>query len=435
MPPTADVIVVGGGVIGCSTALELARNGHSVVVVERLAGPGQGSTSASSAVIRFNYSTFPGVAASWEAKHCWETWAEHLGGVDPVGMARFFRTGKVFLDVDVAPRSLFLPHFDAAGVPYEEWDAPTLAARIPGIDAGQYWPPKRLDDDEFWADARAEIGAVYTPDGGFVDDPQLAAINLANAAERAGVEFLFNRTVTAVRRHRGRVSGVDLADGERVDAPVVVNVAGPWSSALNRLAGVGSDFTINVRPLRQEVHHVAESPGYSTSEQLGPVIADLDLGTYIRATPGGGLLVGGTEPECDPLQWLEDPDDAHPYPTTAAFEAQVTRAARRLPDLLVPPAPRGIVGVYDVADDWTPIYDRTELDGFYVAIGTSGNQFKNAPLAGRFMSAIVTAVENGHDHDNHPVQLVGEHTGLRIDLGAFSRKRPVNELSSGTVMG
>ena len=165
------------------------------------------------------------------------------------------------------------------------------------------------------------------------------------------------------------------------------------------------------------------------------MIADLDLGIYIRATPGGGVLVGGTEPECDPLQWLDDPDKVHPYPTTAVFEAQVTRAARRLPDLRVPPAPRGIVGVYDVADDWTPIYDRTNLDGYYVAIGTSGNQFKNAPVAGRFMSAIITAVENGHDHDAQPVQVVGAHTGLTVDLGAFSRKRPINELSSGTVMG
>jgi glycine/D-amino acid oxidase-like deaminating enzyme len=101
----------------------------------------------------------------------------------------------------------------------------------------------------------------------------------------------------------------------------------------------------------------------------------------------------------------------------------------------VPPAPRGIAGVYDVADDWTPIYDRTALDGFFVAIGTSGNQFKNAPVAGRFMTAIITAVEDGRDHDADPVQYVGEHTGLTVDLGAFSRKRPVNAESTGTVMG
>ena len=68
-------------------------------------------------------------------------------------------------------------------------------------------------------------------------------------------------------------------------------------------------------------------------------------------------------------------------------------------------------------------------------MGTSGNQFKNAPLAGKFMAAIVDRVEDGHDHDSDPVRYLGEHTGLMINLGAFSRKRPKNEASSGTVMG
>ncbi|GAA1956639.1 FAD-binding oxidoreductase [Amycolatopsis minnesotensis] len=427
--------MVGAGVIGSSTALELARAGFNVVVVDRLGGPGQGSTSASSAVVRFNYSTFAGVAAAWEAKHCWETWDEYLGAVDRAGMARFHRTGMVFLDVDVAPKERVMPLFDRAGIPYEVWGPATLATRLAGIDTGRYWPPKRLDDEAFWAEPTEQLGALWTPDAGFVDDPLLAAVNLANAARQAGAQFLFKRQVTAVRRSGGRVAGVELADGERIDAPIVVNVAGPWSSALNRLAGVGDDFTITVRPMRQEVHFVAAPAGYSEGNRLGPVIADLDLGTYLRGAPGNGLYVGGTEPACDLMQWLDDPDEANPHPTGAVFEAQVTRAARRLTDLGVPTAPRGTAGVYDVADDWTPIYDRTALDGFYVAIGTSGNQFKNAPVAGRFLAAIITAVENGHDHDTRPVRYRGEHTGLTVDLAAFSRRRPVNADSSGTVMG
>ncbi len=187
--------------------------------------------------------------------------------------------------------------------------------------------------------------------------------------------------------------------------------------------------------MRQEVHHVPAPPGYNNGDQLGPVIADLDLGTYMRGTPGDGLLVGGTEPECEPLQWLDAPEDAAPNPTSSVYQSQLTRAARRLPGLKVPGTPRGIAGVYDVASDWTPIYDRTALDGFYVAMGTSGNQFKNAPVAGRFMAAIVDAVENGHDHDTDPVRYRGEYTGRTVNLGTFSRKRPVNTASSGTVMG
>ena len=433
---TADVVVVGAGVIGTSTAFELAKTGRRVLVVDKLAGPGQGSTSASSAVVRFNYSTFDGIASAWESRHHWVNWADHLGGVAVRGpLARLRPTGFVMLDAPVAPKKWVLATFDQLGVPYEDWDPTALAVRVPGLDPGRFWPPKRLDDEAFWAEPVGQLGAFFTPDAGFVEDPQLAAINLAGAAGRRGVSFLFRRQVIAVRQTGGRVDGLELDDGQRIHAPVVVNVAGPWSSALNRIAGVGADFRVSVRPMRQEVHHVPAPPGFNQGERLGPVIADMDLGTYLRGTPGDGLLIGGTEPECEPLQWLDSPEDASLNPTLSLFETQVTRVARRFPGLTVPGAPRGIAGVYDVASDWTPIYDRTSLDGFYVAIGTSGNQFKNAPLAGRFMTAIIGAVEDGHDHDADPVCHVGEYTGAKINLGTFSRKRAVNTASSGTVMG
>ena len=432
---TADVAVVGAGVIGSSVALELARAGLRVVVVDKLGGPGHGSTSASSAVIRFNYSTWEGVATSWEAKHCWAAWADHLGGTDAAGMARFRRVGKVFLDVPIAPTERVLALFDRAGIPYERWDADQLAGRLPMLDVGRYWPPKPIRDDAFWAEPVGRLGAVYTPDGGYVDDPQLAAHNLAAAAERFGATFLYNTPVTAVRRQGDRVAGLTLTGREQLDAPVVVNVAGPWSGQLNRLAGVGDDWTVSVRPMRQEVHHVTAPPGYNSADAPGPVVADLDLGTYFRGAPGNGLVVGGTEPECDPLQWLDDPDDALTSPTVELFEAQVTRVARRLPDLRVPGAPKGVVGVYDVTEDWAPVYDRTELDGFYVAIGTSGNQFKNAPVVGQVMTTLITAVEGGADHDRQPITYRGPHTGHEIGLAAFSRRRPRNPDSTGTVMG
>jgi glycine/D-amino acid oxidase-like deaminating enzyme len=187
--------------------------------------------------------------------------------------------------------------------------------------------------------------------------------------------------------------------------------------------------------MRQEVHQVSAPPSYSTEGGRAPVVADLDVGTYVRPSAGGQMLIGGTEPECDPLQWLDDVDGANLNVTLDLYEAQVTRAARRFPDLQVPPAPRGVAGVYDVADDWTPIYDRTVLDGFYVAIGTSGNQFKNAPMAGIAMAQLVDAVEDGHDHDRDPVIVTGAHTGLAVNLGAFSRLRSPNADSTGTVIG
>ena len=79
---SSDVIVIGAGVIGCSVAFELARDGFSVCVVDRGTGPGQGSTSASSAVVRFNYATWTGVAAAWESKQRWEQWGAAVDGRD-----------------------------------------------------------------------------------------------------------------------------------------------------------------------------------------------------------------------------------------------------------------------------------------------------------------------------------------------------------------
>jgi sarcosine oxidase subunit beta len=432
---TADVVVVGAGIVGSAAALELAKVGLRVVVVDKAAAAGLGSTSASSAIVRFNYSTWDGVATAWESQFCWTNWADHLRYRDEIGMAKFHRTGMVMLDVPVAPRHRFVPLFDRAGVPYQEWDAATLRARVPSIDPARHWPPKRLEDESFFDDPVDELGAVYTPDAGFIDDPQLAAHNFASAAQDRGARFVFNRAVTGVAQRADRIRGVRLSDGADLFAPVLVNAAGPWSGAFNRLARVGAEFTVGVRPLRQEVHQVRAPAGYDDASGFGPAIADMDLGTYLRAAKGGVLLVGGTEPECDGLEWIEDPDRANPRATSSKFQSQVTRAARRMPNLTVPNQPTGIAGVYDVSDDWMPIYDRTDLAGFYVAMGTSGNQFKNAPLVGRFMTTLIQGVESGHDHDAEPLRYTCVHTGHVINLGAFSRKRAFNQDSSGTVLG
>ncbi|WP_030168456.1 MULTISPECIES: FAD-binding oxidoreductase [Actinomycetes] len=435
MPKGTDAVVVGAGVIGNSIAYELAARGYRVVVIDKEGGSGFGSTSASSAIIRFNYSTFDGMAAAWEAAHCWKSWPEHLGGLHSADLARFHECGMVFLDVDLAPRERTVRLFDKIGVMYDLWDANTLADRIPGIDVGSYYPPKPVDSEAFYADTDSSLGAVYTPQAGFVDDPQLAAANLGAAAVAAGAVYSFHSRVTHIEQQPSDRWILHLNNGDSIETPIVVNAAGPWSGALNAMAGVGADFTVTVRPLRQEVHHVTAPTGYNQDVRLGPMIADLDLGTYMRPEQGGGFLIGGTEPECDPLEWIDDPDSANPNRTAARFQAQVLRAARRLPHLPVPFQPKGIAGVYDAASDWTPIYDKTDRPGFYVAMGTSGNQFKNAPVAGRFLATLIEEVEKGRDHDADPVVYTGPQTGLAINLGSFSRRRDFNTASTGTVLG
>ena len=134
------------------------------------------------------------------------------------------------------------------------------------------------------------------------------------------------------------------------------------------------------------------------------------------------------------LEWVDDPDDFNDQPTVEHWETSMLRLARRLPEFGVPPKPVGLAALYDASDDWVPIYDRSSLDGFYMACGTSGNQFKNAPLAGQFIRALVDAADAGVDHDADPVQFTGPLTGRAINLGAFSRRRDP-AVTSGTVMG
>lgn len=129
-----------------------------------------------------------------------------------------------------------------------------------------------------------------------------------------------------------------------------------------------------------------------------------------------------------------DPDD---YLTefTGMWTTLVMRQAQRFPDLKIPNRTRGAVDLYDVTEDWGPIYDKSDLKGFYLAIGTSGNQFKNAPIAGEMMAELIEACENGRDHDRDPVHFHLKNIDLDIDMGFFSRNRAINENSSFSVLG
>jgi glycine/D-amino acid oxidase-like deaminating enzyme len=430
---SADAVVIGAGVIGAAVALELARGGRRVVCVDKGPAPGTGSTSASSSIIRFSYSTLDAVLTSWEAAACWRDWAGHLGVEDPDGMARFVPAGNLVYRTPDFDGTAVLAAWDDVGIPYELLDPAALRTRFPAMDHGRYYPPKRIDDPAFAADATEDLHAFYNGDSGYIDDPMLAAHNLAHAARHHGAELCFRRTVTAIRRDRGRVGGVELDGGASISAPVVVNVGGPHSAHLNELAGVTADMRIANRPLRQEVFVVPAPAGMLLADGA-PFVADLDLGQYFRPQEGGTILVGGTEAACDELEWIDDADVFDEVASVEGWERSTLRLARRLPALGIPNRPVGLAALYDVSDDWVPIYDRSSLAGFFMACGTSGNQFKNAPMAGQFLRALVDAAEQGIDHDASPVQFRGPLTGRSIDLGAFSRRRDPSA-TSRTVMG
>jgi len=432
MADKADAVVIGAGVIGSAVTFELARRGRAVVCVDAGPGVGAGSTSASSAIIRFHYSTRDAVLTAWEAAALWADFAHHLGSGRDEPIARFVPTGCLVLDSPGSNRAVVLALFDECGIPYEELAAGDVERRFPALDVGDFSPPKPVDDPGFFADPHGELGAYYTPDAGFIDDPMLAARNFMDAARRHGATLRLSTEVTGIRNRGGRVTGVDLASGDSIVSPVVVNVAGPHSSVINAMAGVSGEMNITHRALRQEVF-VAPAPDRFGMDD-GTIITDAGTGTYFRPHPGDTLLIGGTEPECDPLEWVEDPDHFDVHPTVEGFRRSLYRTARRLPALGIPHRPVGLAALYDASDDWIPLYDKTGLSGFFMACGTSGNQFKNAPMAGIFLAELVEAAERGQDHDVDPVRVRGARTAMDIDVGAFSRLRQPGQ-TSGSVLG
>ncbi len=429
-----DVIVVGAGIIGCCIAHELSKRGRRTLNIDKLPASGYGSTGGSCAIIRTHYSTIDGCALAYEGVFIWRRWADYIGVADERGLAVYHNTGCMVLATDandfLAPMCARL---DEVGIPWEAWDKAKIMQRLPFYDLRHYGPARRLDDPEFGQPTKGVLDrAIFFPDAGYVSDPQLATHNVQRAAEAKGAQFRFDAEITEIRQSGGRITGVTLADGTRIDAPVVVNAAGPHSARINAMAGVLDGMNIQTRALRQEVAHVPAPEGFDF-ERDGFILTDSDIGFYGRPEIGNHILIGSEDPECDPREWV-DPDDYN-KDFTDQWTVQVHRAAQRIPTLPIPSRMRGVVDLYDVSDDWIPICDRSDLDGFYMAIGTSGNQFKNAPVAGMMKAELIQAVENGHDQDSDPLHFTLSHIGRDIDLGFYSRRREINQDSSFSVLG
>lgn len=319
-------------------------------------------------------------------------------------------------------------------IPVEEWDADAIRDRLPIYSLESFSPPRRIDDPSFGAPNGERIsGALYWPNGGYVTDPSLSSQNLADAARLHGAEFRLGAEVAEILQSDGRVSGVRLASGEDIHAPVVVNVAGPASAHINGLAGVLDEMTIKTRPLRQEVAHVPAPQGCDFDE-IGMVVSDSDIACYIRPEHGNNILIGSEDPPCDPHMWAEtDTDYARDF--TDQWNNQVMRYGQRVPSLGIPSQARGVVDLYDASTDWIPIYDKTSLGGYYMACGSSGNQYKNAPIAGKMMAALIDYCEGGTDHDAAPLSYRLPYIQREINVGFYSRKREINNESSFSVLG
>ncbi|MHA1524388.1 MAG: NAD(P)/FAD-dependent oxidoreductase [Alphaproteobacteria bacterium] len=429
-----DAIIIGAGIIGANIGLELARKGLKTLNIDALPAAGYGSTSNSCAIIRTHYSTWAGAAFAYEGFFYWKDWGAYLGVADERGLAEFKQSGCMVMKTkDNANLQKICANMTDIGIPFEELDLAEIARRYPFYDLNAYGPAKRPDDEGFGEPGGDTLGgAVFFPIAGYITDPQLATHNIQRAAEAAGGKFRFNAKVAQIRKSsKGRIEGVTLEDGTQIDAPVVVNVAGPHSYKVNEMAGALADMNINTRALKQEVVHVpAPMENWDVN---GIVTSDSDISCYTRPEKGGFLLIGSEDPPCDTREWV-DPDDWDRN-FSEQWQVQALRTAQRIPALKIPSETRGIVDLYDVSDDWIPIYDKSCVPGYYMAIGSSGNQFKNASVAGVMMAELIEKCENGHDHDAEPLTFHMTHTKTDIEIGFYSRRRQINTESSFSVLG
>ena len=124
-------------------------------------------------------------------------------------------------------------------------------------------------------------------------------------------------------------------------------------------------------------------------------------------------MLGSQDPDCDPQEWVDDPDNFDREVSDGQWQAQ------RIPSLPILGQAKGIVDLYDVSDDRIPIYNKSDLGGFYMAVGTSGNQYKNGPTAGFLMAEVIDACQNGRDHDRDPVVIKWPITGIELNTSFF----------------
>lgn len=430
-----DAVIIGAGVIGCSIAYELSKKGWKTLNVDKLEASGNGSTANTCAVIRVHYSTLDGTAVAYESYKYWDEWEKYLGTEDPMGMAVFNKRGIMVVKSSANDQLKKVKSMmDQLGISYDDLSFDQVKEKCSLLDDGSYYPPRRPEDPEFGTPNDQPLpGAIYYEEGGYISDPILSVHNIQVAAEAFGARFEFGAEVTEIIKKDGTAAGIKLEDGSVIDSSVIINAAGPHSFVINRMAGIEEGMNIKTRALRHEVVHLPAPRGFDY-ESIGCPTSDSDIGAYWRPEVGNNILSGTEDPECDPKEWIENPDEFNRELTDQA-KAQAYRLAQRIPEMGVPNQIKGVVDLYDVTDDWIPIYDKSDLSGFYLAIGTSGNQYKNAPVVGKMMAELIEQCENGKDHDNDPVVFHLEKIGHDVDMKFYSRLREINKESSFSVLG
>ena len=368
----ADAVVIGGGIMGASTAHFLTRLGFGEVALidkRKICG---GSTQYSAAHVRQHYSNEVGIRLAVRGASMFANAEEELGG--PAG---FRQIGYMLFAPPEGERGLreIIPVQQGFGVE---------TSLLTPAEVTHRWPQLRLDGVAL---------ACYEPTSGFAD-PVMTVEALVRSAQRDGLHVYEGSEVLGISTESGHVTGVVTGDGE-ISTGVVVNACGPWGDRIGRMVGVDYPITFS-----REHEAIFDAPALQTDDgfQDFPVISDVPQCFYTRPFVGGRVLVGEGWPKqvepVDPESYDDGTDEAH-------LQGMVPKLLNRIPSLAASVGQpsyggtyvTGYSGVYDITEDWYPIVGEEEVGGYYSCFGGSGHGFKIGPAIGESLAATIAGQE------------------------------------------
>jgi sarcosine oxidase subunit beta len=310
---TADIVIVGAGVMGASIGFHLARRKAGTIVVIDKDHVGRGASGRSSALIRMHYSFPPEVRLALISLQMFQNWRDIVGHPGD-----FRKTGFVRI---VHPN-------ETERLKHNVEMQRALGARVELVDKSQL---HELEPD--WNVDEVEL-AAYEPDSGYGDGAAVAG-DFLRAARGLGVHYFSRTPATAFGVESGSVCGV-ITDHGTISAPIVISATGPWTKPL--FAQAGCEL-----PIENEFHQVAILRNAPDMRGGGCACIDSVSATYFRSDAHDKFLVGdfyGKRPV--------DPDDFPQRACDESLEEIIERASRRIPKLAGAEVMRGVTGVYDM---------------------------------------------------------------------------------------
>jgi sarcosine oxidase subunit beta len=350
LPKTADVVIVGGGVMGTSTAYHLALKGcRDVLLLERESFFGMQATGKCAGGIRHQFGTEINVRLSLLSLPMLDRFEEELG--QPIDV-RY--CGYLFLltdeqDVVAFRQQMGMQH--RLGVETEWLEPAQIAEMAPLINL------------------EGVLAATFHARDGLAD-PNSVVQGYVSGARRLGAKLLNDVEVTDVRVEGEKVQGVVTDHGE-VTTPVVVNAAGPWAGVVGRMAGID----IPILPVRRQI--VVTGPIPEIPPDF-PFVIDFAPSLYFHRE-GPGILTGMSNPD-QPVSFDQSVDEEWEL-------VHLEAAMQRLPILERAGLASRWAGLYENSPDAHPILGSIpEVEGFYCIGGFSGHGFQHGPACGLLLA-------------------------------------------------